>query len=950
MNAYACGIFTIGGNVNINGGEVEATGSIENREEGIIVLKSGSNGGSISISNATVTASGSIGIHANSGITINSGTVTTNNCNYGIFASSCSLTINGGQVTANGSTYGIWSEGDLTLGWTNASDYIHANSYLAGGILSIAEGKAFITEDGIAFESGTVDASDINGKTLYPYIEGSVPYIDENGQLQLCIEYNVLNGTETTLGTSGQETWYVADGTLDYSQTITLSGNVHLILKDNTVMNVGTEETPVNGHGIYGNGHSISIYAQSMGESQGQLHLNVNADDPYQYCGIIALYSSITINGGKVSATGYSGIFGVHAPININGGQVTVDGSGWGIYGGDNNININGGQVTANGGRYGIQADGGNITLGWTNVTDFIYANSYENSYSTDITLSKAFIDEAGQTYSGTIARVSGAYAINGKKLTAYIEGSVPYLDMNGERQLCTEYTTLTGNESSLAAGWYVVDGTPSYNHTVLFSGAVNIIVKDGAQMSITTQGGSNNQTDWFGLSTSNGSTLGSGSLGIFGQSTGSSQGKLVVNTKVGTGIRASILNISSVGITATAENAPAIYADGDITLKDAAVTATSESTYNDAIKANGGNISIDGGAVTATAGEYRNSLFAVNGSITMKDATITANKDVYAENGNVEVVSGQVTANYMSVHGSDKHIILGWTNADDFITVSGFSFGNAGCTVKIKDGLKMTDGTEIYEGTITAFGKTLIGVDVLEDATENDVAALDGKETNIILHGRKLYKDGDWNTLCLPFSVTDFKGTPLEGATVMELDTENSYNGHKTGLDGTTLYLNFLTAESIEAGKPYLVKWWPATEPNYVENPVFQGVTVDAANHDVTSNDNKVSFRGTYAPLAYSSEDYSVLFLGTNNRLYFPKSGAKINRFRAYFQLDEGANVREFKLSFGDNNATGVVDVRGKMEDGRSDAWYNLDGRRLDGKPAKKGLYIVNGRKVVIK
>ena len=40
------------------------------------------------------------------------------------------------------------------------------------------------------------------------------------------------------------------------------------------------------------------------------------------------------------------------------------------------------------------------------------------------------------------------------------------------------------------------------------------------------------------------------------------------------------------------------------------------------------------------------------------------------------------------------------------------------------------------------------------------------------------------------------------------------------------------------------------------------------------------------------------------------------------------------------------VTEVRSPM----SDAWYTIDGRRLSGKPTQKGLYIVNGRKVVVK
>jgi transposase len=54
--------------------------------------------------------------------------------------------------------------------------------------------------------------------------------------------------------------------------------------------------------------------------------------------------------------------------------------------------------------------------------------------------------------------------------------------------------------------------------------------------------------------------------------------------------------------------------------------------------------------------------------------------------------------------------------------------------------------------------------------------------------------------------------------------------------------------------------------------------------------------------------------------------------------------------LSIAWGNVTGIEDGRWKMEDGRSDRWYTLDGRCLIGKPTAKGLYIVNGKKRVVK
>ena len=80
-------------------------------------------------------------------------------------------------------------------------------------------------------------------------------------------------------------------------------------------------------------------------------------------------------------------------------------------------------------------------------------------------------------------------------------------------------------------------------------------------------------------------------------------------------------------------------------------------------------------------------------------------------------------------------------------------------------------------------------------------------KKYNVMLKGRTFHLDGDWNTLCLPFTLNNLTGTPLEGFTVKELDIDAQNGGHKTGIENGTLYLNFKDATSMEAGKPYIVK-----------------------------------------------------------------------------------------------------------------------------------------------
>ena len=106
------------------------------------------------------------------------------------------------------------------------------------------------------------------------------------------------------------------------------------------------------------------------------------------------------------------------------------------------------------------------------------------------------------------------------------------------------------------------------------------------------------------------------------------------------------------------------------------------------------------------------------------------------------------------------------------------------------------------------------------------------------------------------------------------------------------------------------------------------------------------------------------TFFLGGNNTLYWPKPGTdpdggetvypSIGAFRAYFQLNGGitaSDVANARLSFGDDSeAQGITTTNYTNFTNSSGAWYTLDGVKLDKMPTRKGVYIMNGRKVVIK
>ena len=266
-----------------------------------------------------------------------------------------------------------------------------------------------------------------------------------------------------------------------------------------------------------------------------------------------------------------------------------------------------------------------------------------------------------------------------------------------------------------------------------------------------------------------------------------------------------------------------------------------------------------------------------------------------------------------------------------------------------------------------------------LVDASDNNAAigaaAGDGKLYAVTLSGRTLYKDGSWNTLCLPFAVDLTASGTLsgDGVQAMTLNTSSS------NLTGSTLTLNFDAAETIPAGTPFIIKWdkpdgyvaydgTNAATCSDLVSPVFMGVTIDAEKHDATVTD-VLTFTGTYAPVTITDAagDNTKLYLGAANKLYWPTAtDFELKPFRAYFQLAEGITadepvsssnarqIRAFNLNFGDDEATGIVSAEANSSlftlHSSLSEWYTLDGRKLQAQPTKPGLYIHGGRKVLVR
>ena len=323
---------------------------------------------------------------------------------------------------------------------------------------------------------------------------------------------------------------------------------------------------------------------------------------------------------------------------------------------------------------------------------------------------------------------------------------------------------------------------------------------------------------------------------------------------------------------------------------------------------------------------------------------TISAGTDVtslaISGTGTVYNVSG-ITAyakgiKYNDVYyaGNGDEVSLTLSHAD---AAAGYAFsqytvtggGSISTQTETSATLTMTDANQTISAAYTENTATLA------ESTDNATWITDkaGDVYDITLE--RTLQTGGWNTFSVPFNTA----IP-SGWTVKEL-TGASYD------DGTkTLSLTFGDAENgIEAGKPYLVNVGDAN----VVNPTFNDVEIVEGTMATTIS-GVVEFVPAINPTALPTDDKSYLFVSGGNKLTWAKEGDTMYGFRAYFHLDNSiANARAFSMSFGNDNETTRISDNNR-ETITNNRYYDLQGRRINGQPIQKGVYVVNGKKTVIK
>ena len=234
-----------------------------------------------------------------------------------------------------------------------------------------------------------------------------------------------------------------------------------------------------------------------------------------------------------------------------------------------------------------------------------------------------------------------------------------------------------------------------------------------------------------------------------------------------------------------------------------------------------------------------------------------------------------------------------------------------------------------------------------------------------VVLDGHTFFKNHKWNTLCLPFDIIaeNIDLSPLKDAEIWELDIANKdVYADPTGFDADTevLSLNFKPARNIEPGKPYVFEW-RSTVSSVISDPTFENVTIKSSEEGemaVVSNDGTVKFVGTYAPEMLIGNTTANLYMGTDDQFVYPHNNEFVKAFYAYVLVDLGngfgvpgdKTVKKIVMNITDEESiiTRVIEIEmpTPVQDG---AWYDLQGRRYTEKPSTPGIYIQNGRKILI-
>lgn len=319
-------------------------------------------------------------------------------------------------------------------------------------------------------------------------------------------------------------------------------------------------------------------------------------------------------------------------------------------------------------------------------------------------------------------------------------------------------------------------------------------------------------------------------------------------------------------------------------------------------------------------------------------DSTQKDNYRFYKGTHTISTKIGKITK--IEFIGNDtKNPLTNLTSADNNYTSTNYNYG---VWVGSAKDVVFTNSSQARATQIIVTVEVPKAKNYTLDETKTDNVIETYENANVTLQ-RTLSKDY-WNTFCVPFALDAEQVAQYFGEGTQLRTYEGNCNNN---------IVYFATVDNIEAGKPYIMKPGNAV----VQNPTFEGVSMVATGLDENGNPqavgdaSTVQMKGIYNQILLKT-DKTELFLGDNDLFYYPSddiAARTIGGLRAYFIVPQGTDIKKLRANL-DGTPTSLSTIFDTEESNAP--VYNLQGQCVGNslRALKSGIYIQNGKKVVVK
>ena len=337
---------------------------------------------------------------------------------------------------------------------------------------------------------------------------------------------------------------------------------------------------------------------------------------------------------------------------------------------------------------------------------------------------------------------------------------------------------------------------------------------------------------------------------------------------------------------------------------------------------------------------------------IEQKDLTVVASDQTFVAGTNLKLNTTAYTVDGL-VEGdkAEEVFTLAWSTASGLAdgqvaattmpSTNVIDIVSAGATSKWGN-YKLTAASKTGNLTVVASGATTITLDDTKDLTS--VLTADVTGATVTFSARAINAE-QWNVIVLPFDVTVKNLSNALGYAVIDVFDTNASDGN--------IHFKLKVAGTISANTPMLV--YPNGEINNLNSIVIPGVNVKKVTDNVSVADasgNK--FVGTYKTTPIYGEKFRYFSKGMwyDAKNYTEASPANIKALRGYLDLTGNAAAARALIYIDepDGTTTAIKAISGDVISKNAEGWYTIGGMKLEGAPTQKGIYIQNGKKVVVK